>query len=69
MNVNVKNVMVVNLIYLLVKLIYKFIGMIKMTIRKIKEYTDKESCSYGIKGWYYSEPKSPTPEASFHRWL
>ena len=40
-----------------------------MTIRKIKEYTDKESCSYGIKGYFYTESKFPNGEVEWMRWV
>jgi hypothetical protein len=40
-----------------------------MKTNQIKTYTEKESCAYGIKGWYTTESTFPNGEAEFYRWM
>lgn len=36
---------------------------------QIRTYTEENTCSYGIKGYYYTEPQFPNGEAEFYRWV
>lgn len=43
--------------------------MKQMKTNQIKTYTEEETISYGIKGYYYTEPTAPCGDAEFHRWM
>lgn len=36
---------------------------------QIRTYTEKETCTYGIKGYFYSEPRFPNGEVEWARWI